>query len=643
MKSKLKILPTCITKYSITCILVLVILTNEGKTQTATVSNPLAIGQNCSGGSNNFKSFSYDSVTKKLTQIGLNCNPSLQSPGFNPGGGSIAFSPKDQKVYYIETTTGNNSIVWSWTPGVCPILSQAPIYTYSSTFIVGLEFNTLTGDGYQLEFSTGAAPYTIYLRKVTSFGPPLVAGAPQQIILPSGKQIYQQNGDILITPTGKMYFVLDNKMFSLDYSPYGTGTLNANYIDTLKNGAGNNVIGLSYANGNFIVSVQGSSCSYAQVDISSGAASVKPVTLASGNFVAYDMATMVTGIGAAKAVQSLSLTGVNQYRVVYDIKVKNYGNVNLNSVQVTDDIKTVFGSSFVNASITAVGTLPTGLTLNPLFNGNTITGIFTAGSTMKASPSDSAIIRVTVDLNNPNTLTTYLNSAVATATGAIFANNVRDSSDNQASLNPDISGTDVPDTKGEAVPTPITPIMWLLLDNDITSFTAKANNTGLINIEWTLANQAAGTITTLQRSLDGLSFVPIANFNSNGLIKENYSYRDQSASPVTYYRLQIKSTGNAYIYSPVLRVTNQETNEKLTILPNPFQQTLHFMFTMDKTEIIKYRLMNFSSVEIQSGEFIGHPGSNLFVIDGLDKLPMGNYILLVASGNKVFSKKVYKN
>src|SRR5450432_2862265 len=255
-------------------VLLLLVLAQTGLAQPATVSNPMAIGQNCGGGGNNFKTFTYDTTLRKLTQIGSNCNPSLQSPGFNPGGGSIAFSPKDQKLYYIETTTGNNSIVWSWTPGTCPVSNQAPIYTYSSTFIVGLEFNPITGDGYQLEFSTGSAPYTVYLRKVTSFGPPLVAGAAQQIIFPSGKNIYQQNGDIVITPTGKMYFVLDNKMFSLDYSTYGTSTLNANYIDTLKNGAGNSVIGLSFANGKFITSVtnSGSTCFYNQVDISSGAA-----------------------------------------------------------------------------------------------------------------------------------------------------------------------------------------------------------------------------------------------------------------------------------------------------------------------------------------------------------------------------------
>ena len=66
-----------------------------------------------------------------------------------------------------------------------------------------------------------------------------------------------------------------------------------------------------------------------------------------------------------------------------------------------DSVAKVFGSSFVSASVAAIGSLPAGLTINPLFNANTDAKIFTAGGTMIATPSDSAILRVTVNLNNP--------------------------------------------------------------------------------------------------------------------------------------------------------------------------------------------------------------------------------------------------
>ena len=189
--------------------------------------------------------------------------------------------------------------MYSWTPNVCPILNQAPIYTLPQ-FILGLEFDPLTGDGYFLEFGP-TAPFTVYMRKVSSFSP-LVTGAAVPITFSSGKQIYKQNGDIVITPLGKMYFALDNKMFTMDYSTYGSGSLNATFLDTMSVGSGNNVIGISYAGGNFVASVQGTSCSYKQLDITpaTGLTTLQNVTLGGTPFTAFDMATMVTGIGVAK-------------------------------------------------------------------------------------------------------------------------------------------------------------------------------------------------------------------------------------------------------------------------------------------------------------------------------------------------------
>jgi uncharacterized repeat protein (TIGR01451 family) len=624
--------------------LLLVVASQAGLAQSATVSNPLAMGANCGGGGNNFKSFTYDSTLKKLTQIGANCTPNLAAPGFNPGGGSIAFSPKDQKVYYIETTTGNNSIVWSWTPGVCPTGGQAPIYTYASTFIVGLEFDTRTGDGYQLEFSTGSAPYTISLRKVTSFGPPLVAGASQNIVLPPGKTIYKQSGDIVITPTGQMYLALDNKLFSLDYSTYGTGTLNAVFMDTLNVGANKDVIGIAFAQGNLIASAVGSAgCSYKQLDVTTGTGLVtmQNVTLAAGTFASYDMASLVTGIGVAKKLNSVSLLAPNTYRIAYDIKVKNYGNVNLNSVQLVDSVSKVFGTSFVSASVAALGTLPSGLTLNPLYNGSTVNTIFSAGGTMKASPADSAIVRVTVNLLNPNILTTYYNSAIGTATGSIFANNVRDSSDNRGNLNPDVSGTNVPDIPGQGVPTPITPALWLLLKNEVVDFNVKSIGKA-DRLHWTLQNQEEGTVTTVQRSADGISFSDLVTLESNGAASQEFTWDDNTPLPANnFYRLKVTTLANGVKYSGVVIIRKQDESQ-LTVLPNPFKESIRFTVKLEKAQRVSYKVRNFMAAVLLNGESYGQIGNNEVSISSLEKLPAGTYILEVESGDQHYFKKIMK-
>ena len=62
-------------------------------------------------------------------------------------------------------------------------------------------------------------------------------------------------------------------------------------------------------------------------------------------------------IGAAKAVQSKTNNGDGTFTVVYEITVKNYGDIMLNNVQVTDNLATTFAAatSFSVVSVTSAG------------------------------------------------------------------------------------------------------------------------------------------------------------------------------------------------------------------------------------------------------------------------------------------------
>jgi uncharacterized repeat protein (TIGR01451 family) len=653
-----------IKKYPVTTVscvmLVLLAGTCERSIAQAVVSDPMTIGRDCNRTSgNNFKVFSYaPAPARTLTQIGASCSPSLASPGFSPTGGSIAFSPADQKVYYIETTTGNNSIVWSWTPGTCPTGSMAPVYTYTGTFIVGLEFNPVTGDGYQVEFVGATPPYTINLRKVTSFGPPLVAGAPQQIILPavpafpSGIKIYQQNGDITVTPSGKLYLALNNKLFTLDYSTYGTGVLNATYIDTLLLGAGVNIVGLSYANGKLVASASdnGANCIYKEIDLSTSPVTLNTIAAPAGSaagrtFSSLDMASLITGIGAAKTINAVIHTGGNAYQVKYDIRVKNYGNVNLTAVQLIDDLKTAFGASvFVSASVVAVGTLPPGLTINSAFNGSTNMNIFTTGGTMKATPQDSATVRVTVNLNNPGVNTIYNNSAVASATGSFFSINVKDSSDDQLSMNPDVNHNDVPDDLNEGTPTPFRLNDWLLLSNRIVDFNAQPLN-NYTDLTWSLVGQDEPVQMSIQRSSVPNGFTTISTMPADiSADLHKYKWTDLAATPgINYYRIQFVSVSGGTFYSDIVKVdTRQKAPVDLLVSPVPFTEKISMSVELDKNEEIDSRLIDMNGIELRSGKTNGIKGKNNFTMENLSGLRAGTFILEVRTGDAVYKKLIVK-
>ncbi|HVZ57026.1 MAG TPA: T9SS type A sorting domain-containing protein [Chitinophagaceae bacterium] len=627
--------------------------TTVSHSQPAMVAYPLSIGRDCNkNNNNNFKIYSYSAASHSFSQIGSDCTPGLSSPGFDPTRGKIAFNPSDQKVYYMVSSTGSNTLVWKWTPGTCPSGSQATTYNFASSNLVGFNFNPVTGSAYQLQFSGSSAPYSIYLRKINSFSP-LSVGATQQIFLPTGVKLYSTTGDMVITPTGRMYFAYNNKLFSLDYSTYGSGLLQATYIDTLKLGAGISLVGLAYVNGKFIASAtnNGASCIYEEIDISSSPSKMTGITSPPGinatrTFSSLDLSSLVTSIGVAQKISSVTSLGTKNYTVTYDVKVKNYGNANLTNVQLTADIKSVFGTPFLNASAAAVGSLPAGLAINPSFNGNTNTSIFKSGGTLNASPQDSAIVRITVNLHNPLGNSFYYTSTVATATGAFFSLNVKDSSVDQLALNPDPNSNGVPDDLGEGVPTGLRLSDWVVVATNLLDFSARpgsGTNQG-VDLAWDLVNDEPLKMN-IQRSSDGQHFTTLAVQDSRvSTLVQNYRYTDRTPLPgIGYYRLEFVRASGTSFYSGTVQV-NLTAGEAAVFRVSPVPFTDHFTLTLqlDKADRVTYKLIDFTGQVLAAGAWTGARGNNTYTIDHLERTPPGGYVLQVATGDQHISRVILK-
>ncbi|MEZ5029062.1 MAG: hypothetical protein R2765_09785 [Ferruginibacter sp.] len=441
--------------------------------QTATVSVPLSIGRNnCGGGGGYFRAandslyyFSYKSpnLTNHIP-LPQGCQPILKPKprGYNfmVYDASIAFNPADQMIYYVWTNYSlpapYKSYIWRWAPNTCP--RPAAGYDTLRTFntdIGGITFDA-NGIGWQLEFSA-SAPYQGRLRKVDfSTG---TIGIPDTLDLTGGKQLWNVGtGDITLTPSGQMYFVFDNKLFTPDYGSAGgpTGHIKCTYIDTIRRPAGaSGLPGLTYGDGDLIASYS-PGCRYGNINPVTGDTGIVTYSgYAAGKGVSsYDLAAISSGVGAAKKLISVTPTGTpNQYDVVYDIFTRNYGNVPLTNVQLTDDLKTINGVTNVSNVSASLTSNPAGVALNPLYNGTTNINLLAPSQSLPCYPvsDNNFTIRITCRLSNILPGVIYYNSAIATANGF---NNValRDSSTNGSS--PDLNQNDKPDDYGEGEPTP---------------------------------------------------------------------------------------------------------------------------------------------------------------------------------------------
>ncbi|MBL7762183.1 MAG: hypothetical protein JNL23_02035 [Chitinophagaceae bacterium] len=478
----------------------------DASSQTATSSYPLAVGDNsgCGSGTDQIHYYNYNGLTNTLSNAsgGLvdPCIPQLRI-GLPVNGpqyftyytASITFNPKDHKIYYFWTAYSAplavggepTTYVWSWPAGTCPGTAANKLDTVRSiqADILGVAFDN-NGNGYSIDFTT-TFPYKIMIRSIDmSTG---VMGAADTLALTGGATIYVTgSGDVAMSPSGQMFFVVDNKLFTPNYKAYtGTGAnLTCTYIDTVK--TTNSFVGLTYAEGETIAAYSGGGCPFEEIVPLTGANN--PITKSGPVYFAADFASIISGIGTSKKISATVATAFpNTFDVTYDIYVQNYGNVDVTNVQVKEDLSQINGA--LNASLisaTLIGAPPS-ITINPAYDGTTVTDLLNGTGTLPNYPvsNNNFTIRVVCRLSNIMPYTIYNNNAIATAIG-FNGIALRDTSTDGS--NPDLNTNDKPDDPGESQPTPL-----------LTAIVAQ--NTPCSALKDVLYKQTFGTGTTMTTTI----------------------------------------------------------------------------------------------------------------------------------------------
>ncbi|MFN8250719.1 MAG: T9SS type A sorting domain-containing protein [Ferruginibacter sp.] len=454
--------------------------------QPATYSVPVSIGRkNCGGGTTtNDSVFFFRYVGAALSRATypnaykprLKIGPASTTDRWTISAASISFNPKDQKLYYLWTNYSASPVrtyIWRWkpdttfataaSPGTANFLDTLRSFPYD---IGGVAFDN-NGIGWTLEFP--AAPCARAFFRPIDFAANIYNSADTLDFTTGpggiGDTLFNPgSGDITMLPSGQIYYNFDNKLYTPDYGSYGGAThhIKATFIDTTRRPTGTTLVGLAYGDGD-LISSYATGCIYRRLDPVTGDTNYVSYTYGSGLGVySVDMTQFTSGVGASKKLVSVTPTGTpNQYNVVYNVFVKNYGTTPISNVQVTDDLASINGIGNVSNVTATLISNPAGVTLNPLYNGTIVTTLLAASQSLPNYPTtnNNFTIQISCRLSNIQSGTYYYNSAVATANGF---NNValRDSSTNGNS--PDLNQNDKPDDAGEGQPTPllikITPI-----------------------------------------------------------------------------------------------------------------------------------------------------------------------------------------
>src|SRR5690606_23050554 len=265
---------------------------------------------------------------------------------------SVSYNPKNQYIYYIWTTFtgGVKSYVWGWPVGTCPTSTSPRLDTIAmfNFDILGVTFDK-EGNGYMLEF-TESAPYYAFLRSI-DFTTKTI-GPRDTLDLTDGAITATGSGDIAMSPSGQMYFVVQNQLYTPDYKSYGQpGKITATYLGTVTPpSSGAYMVGITFADGKLITAYNSSGCPYRERDPLTGEESVITRT---GSQSTYDFASVLSGVGAAKQLIGYTPTGTpNQYDVEYDVIIKNMGNYPINNLSLRDTLSRINGAA--NFSLNSV-------------------------------------------------------------------------------------------------------------------------------------------------------------------------------------------------------------------------------------------------------------------------------------------------
>jgi hypothetical protein len=171
-----------------------------------------------------------------------------------------------------------------------------------------------------------------------------------------------------------------------------------------------------------------------------------------------------------------------------------------------------------------------------------------------------------------------------------------------------------------------------LLPITLKSFTGKNTPSGNA-LSWTTVSEIQAKAMLLERSTNGMDFSTIATIAANGK-PSVYNYTDSKAIGTAFYRLKLMSKDATYSYSQIVKLQSVNRTMRMTLYPNPAQQTVQIN-SEAQTGIMKvYNIQGAVMMQQiwKAGEAIN-----------ISKLPAGSYIVELQSSKGNEREKLIKN
>lgn len=178
------------------------------------------------------------------------------------------------------------------------------------------------------------------------------------------------------------------------------------------------------------------------------------------------------------------------------------------------------------------------------------------------------------------------------------------------------------------------------------SLNAAFSNAVSTRVTWITELEGGTAYYDIERSNDGVHFVKAGRKNTTdpGVQRHTYVYSDQvgEGAAVVYYRLRITDMDGNYSYSYIVAARKGKTSDHLTVYPNPFTDNIKLLLTSDNDDNATIHILSMDGRPLMTRNVSVRKGENIIVLNNLEQLAAGSYMVEVVLGGDKIIKTVFK-
>jgi uncharacterized repeat protein (TIGR01451 family) len=178
------------------------------------------------------------------------------------------------------------------------------------------------------------------------------------------------------------------------------------------------------------------------------------------------------------------------------------------------------------------------------------------------------------------------------------------------------------------------------------SFSAALKNKDAV-LYWTTESELNNDYFIIERSEDGIDFSSVGKVKGNGSTAStnHYSFVDNinTAASIVYYRLKsVDFDGRSYNSKIIALRLKGTSNGNFNVFPNPFESNIKITLSSLTEVSAQCRIISFDGKEVVNRKVVVQKGDNIIVLNDLNNIASGTYLLEINTGNEKYIKKIIK-